>query len=57
MIRQCDDSDFEALYAIINEAAEAYSGIIPQDRWRTPYMPAVELRHEVEAGVVFWGYE
>lgn len=57
MIRRCEDSDFEAIYLIVNDAAEAYRGIIPQDRWKEPYMPREELRHEIESGVVFWGYE
>jgi GNAT superfamily N-acetyltransferase len=56
-IRRCVQSDFEAIYTIINEAAEAYRDVIPPDRWKTPYMPRDELRHEIEAGVVFWGYE
>lgn len=56
-IRPCTGADFEAIYAIINEAAEAYRGIIPEDRWHEPYMPREELRREVEAGVRFWGYE
>jgi N-acetylglutamate synthase-like GNAT family acetyltransferase len=57
MIRQCDSSDFEAIYAIINDAAEAYRGIIPEDRWKEPYMDRDYLQHEIDAGVVFWGYE
>jgi GNAT superfamily N-acetyltransferase len=57
MIRQCTPQDFEAIYAIINAAAEAYRDIIPADRWHEPYMPRAELRSEIEAGVVFWGYE
>lgn len=57
MIRRCEESDFEAIYEIINDAARVYEGVIPQDRWRDPYMPRDELRHEVAAGVVFWGYE
>jgi N-acetylglutamate synthase-like GNAT family acetyltransferase len=57
MIRPCTDSDFEAIYAIINEAAEAYRGVIPADRWHDPYMPRDDLRHEIESGVRFWGYE
>ena len=57
MIRSCTDTDFDAILAIINEAAEAYRGIIPADRWHEPYMPAEELRHEIAAGVVFWGWE
>lgn len=57
MIRQCDNNDFEVIYAIINDAAEAYNGVIPEDCWETPYMSKEELRHEIEDGVVFWGYE
>jgi N-acetylglutamate synthase-like GNAT family acetyltransferase len=57
MIRQCDNSDFEIIYAIINDAAQAYKGVIPEDRWKEPYMPKEELRHEMDQGVVFWGYE
>jgi N-acetylglutamate synthase-like GNAT family acetyltransferase len=57
VIRRCLESDFEAIYSIINDAAGAYRGVIPADRWRVPYMPEEELRHELDAGVVFWGYE
>ena len=57
MIRQCDSSDFETIYAVINEAAQVYKGVIPADRWKEPYMSRDELRHEMEEGVVFWGYE
>ena len=56
MIRQCTGSDFESLYSIINEAATAYKGVIPEDCWQEPYMPREELRREMDAGVVFWGY-
>jgi len=34
MIRICIDRDFEAVLEIINDAAQAYKGIIPEDRWR-----------------------
>ena len=57
MIRVCIDDDFEAILQIINDAAEAYRGIIPVDRWHEPYMPREELRAEVSAGVTFLGYE
>jgi GNAT superfamily N-acetyltransferase len=57
MIRPCNDDDFEEMYAIINDAAQAYRGIIPEDRWHEPYMSREELRHEIDDGVVFWGYE
>ena len=51
------DADFNSIYAIVNEAAEVYRGLIPADRWHEPYMPQEELRHEIESGVRFWGYE
>jgi len=57
MIRPCDNNDFEMIYAIINDAAEAYNGVIPEDRWKYPYMSRDELKHEIAASVVFWGYE
>jgi N-acetylglutamate synthase-like GNAT family acetyltransferase len=56
-IRPCAVGDFEAIYEIINDAAQAYQGVIPADRWKVPYMPREELREEIEAGVVFWGYK
>ena len=56
MIRKCEESDFETIYSIINDAAMAYKGIIPEDRWKEPYMPVEDLRHEIDDGVLFWGY-
>ena len=56
-IRQCDDRDFEMIYSIINEAAQVYNGVIPADRWKVPYMSRDELKHEIDDGVVFWGFE
>jgi GNAT superfamily N-acetyltransferase len=57
MIRRCDERDFELIWTIVNDGAQAYRGVIPSDRWTEPYMPAEKLRHEIDAGVVFWGYE
>jgi N-acetylglutamate synthase-like GNAT family acetyltransferase len=57
VIRPCAESDFEAIYEIVNDAAQAYKGVIPADRWHEPYMPREELQHEIDAGVRFWGYE
>lgn len=57
MIRPCHPSDFEQIYAIINDAALAYKGVIPADCWHEPYMTRAELQHELAAGVEFWGYE
>ena len=57
MIRRCDDRDFDLIWTIINDGAQAYKGIIPADRWTEPYMSREKLQHEVSDGVVFWGYE
>jgi N-acetylglutamate synthase-like GNAT family acetyltransferase len=57
MIRRCEESDFNTLFEIINDAAQAYKGVIPEDRWNEPYMPFDELMREIEDGVVFWGLE
>ncbi|MFC1867659.1 GNAT family N-acetyltransferase [Thermodesulfobacteriota bacterium] len=57
MIRQCEESDFEVIYSIINDAATVYKGIIPDDRWKEPYMPKEELSYEIDDNVRFWGYE
>jgi GNAT superfamily N-acetyltransferase len=56
-IRHCRDDERDAILAIVNAAAEAYRGVIPEDRWHEPYMPAEELGAEIAAGVEFWGYE
>jgi len=55
VIRTCREDEFDAIREIVNDAAQAYRGVIPADRWHEPYMPAEELRHEIDAGVVFWG--
>jgi GNAT superfamily N-acetyltransferase len=57
VVRPCTEADFAAVLAIVNDAAQAYRGHIPADRWHEPYMPEDELRHELDAGVVFWGWE
>jgi len=57
MIRQCTVTDIDAMFQIINDAASAYKGIIPEDRYHEPYMALDELTHEISDGVTFWGYE
>ena len=57
MMRRCGDGDFEVIWAIINDGARAYKGIIPADRWTEPYMSREELRRQIDEGVQFWGYE
>jgi N-acetylglutamate synthase-like GNAT family acetyltransferase len=57
MIRRCDPRDFESIWDIVNDGAQAYKGIIPADRWTEPYMSREKLQHEINDGVVFWCYE
>jgi len=53
-IRKSKEADFAAMLAIINDAARAYRGVIPADRWHEPYMSADELEREIAEGVLFW---
>jgi N-acetylglutamate synthase-like GNAT family acetyltransferase len=57
VIRSCTDQDLEEILEVINDAARAYRGVIPSDRYKDPYMPPDELRHEIGHGVQFWGFE
>lgn len=57
MIRKCTEADFATIHEIINDAAIAYKGVIPADRWHEPYMSIEELQEQIQAGVEFWGYE
>ena len=54
VIRQSADTDIPAILAIVNDAARAYQGVIPADRWHEPYMSADELGRALADGVVFW---
>ena len=56
MISRCQQVDFDTIFEIINDAASAYRGIIPADRWHEPYMSKDELRRQIDEGVEFWKY-
>ena len=57
MIRQYNNIDFEAIREVINDASQAYKGIIPAECWKKPYMSKKELRCEIEEGLIFWEYK
>jgi GNAT superfamily N-acetyltransferase len=57
MIRPLKPGDIDAALVIINQAAQAYKGVIPADCWQEPYMPEEELHAEIAAGVDFSAYE
>jgi len=56
-LRPIRDDELDEVLAIVNAAAEAYRGVIPEDRWHDPYMSAAELDREIAAGVAFWGLD
>jgi GNAT superfamily N-acetyltransferase len=55
-IRRCGADDLDAICEVINDGASAYRGVIPDDCWHEPYMPADELRAQIADGVEFWCY-
>jgi len=56
-IRRLGADDLPEIFEIVNDAATAYRGVIPADRWHEPYMPMSELQQQVAEGVEFWGSE
>jgi len=56
MIRKLSPSNFDPILKVINDAAQAYKGVIPDDLWKEPYMSSEELRHEIDSGVEFYGW-
>jgi GNAT superfamily N-acetyltransferase len=56
-VRRCSEADIPAILAIVNDAAQAYRGVIPADCWHEPYMPEADLRGQVAQGVAFFGWE
>lgn len=56
-IRALTVADAPEICAIVNDAAQAYRGIIPDDRWHEPYMPLEHVQQEMADGVRFWGCE
>lgn len=56
MIHSLSSSDFDAILKVINDAAQAFKGVIPDDRWKKLYMSARELKEEIETGVRFSGW-
>ena len=50
------DEHPRVLLEIINDAARRYRGVIPDDRWREPYMSEAQFAEELAAGVAFWAW-
>jgi GNAT superfamily N-acetyltransferase len=49
--------EYATMLDIINNAAQAYKGVISADCWKEPYMDADELIGEIDLGVDFYGYK
>jgi GNAT superfamily N-acetyltransferase len=56
-IRPCGPEDLDGVFTVINDAAQAYRGVIPDVCWHEPYMGRDELAAEISRGVAFWGVE
>jgi N-acetylglutamate synthase-like GNAT family acetyltransferase len=56
MIRSARAEDFDAIYTVINDAAIAYKGVIPDDRWHDPYMTRTGLQEQIDSAVEFSCY-
>ncbi|MFC2016805.1 GNAT family N-acetyltransferase [Chloroflexota bacterium] len=56
MIRKCQLDDAKRIHFIINEAAKAYEGVIPDDCYHQPYMSMDELEQEMKR-MTFFGWE
>jgi len=57
MIRRLPKRDLDSILEVINDAAQAYKGVIPNDRWKEPYMSAKELEEQIDSGVDFFGLQ
>jgi GNAT superfamily N-acetyltransferase len=56
MISKLGAQDSDIVNAVVNEAAAAFKGKIPEDCWKEPYMSREEIKEEIAAGVQFYGY-
>jgi GNAT superfamily N-acetyltransferase len=56
MITKLNPTEYQAILDVVNEAAEAYKGVIPEDQWREPYMSTEELKEEIKSGINFYGW-
>jgi len=54
MIIPATPADIPQIHEIINDAATAYKGVIPADRWHEPYMSLTELHSQISDGVQFY---
>jgi GNAT superfamily N-acetyltransferase len=56
LLSRLNPPDFTQILRVVNDAAEAYKGVIPEDQWREPYMSTEELKAEIESAINFYGW-
>ena len=56
MINEFTKSDYSEIIHVVNDAAERYRNVIPDNCWKEPYMPESELLEVFEEGVKMFGY-
>lgn len=56
MIIRLSSKDKDDIWAIINNAAQAYKEVIPDDRYQEPFMPKEELQREMKS-MAFFGWQ
>ena len=56
MISEYGKNDCSEILYVINDAAERYRNVIPDNCWKEPYMPESELLDVFEEGVKMFGY-
>ena len=56
MIRKLFLKDIHTIHEVINQATQAYQGVIPDDCCHELYMPKEELRYEMK-NIAFFGWE
>ena len=57
MITKLNPTEYQAILDVVNDAAQAYKGVIPPDQWREPYMTTEEIKEELKNGVNFYGWK
>ena len=55
MISKLTNSDSQAILTLVNDAAIAYKGKIPSNKWKEPYMTEQEIKEEIRSYVQFYG--
>ena len=57
MINELSTTHNHQILNIINKAAQIFKGVIPDDRWKEPYMSKEELKKEIDDSVKFFGFK